>query len=86
MAKEFIDRLGRWELNSKYSGSNSVQALAYMEDMSIDWHVDWENELGSTITTLSLGGDATFHLRMRPKHYEETGIDAIYGAKHYKAI
>lgn len=86
MAKESIDRLGRWELKSKYSGSDSVQALAYMEGMNIDWHVDGENELDSTVSTLSLGGDATCHLRMRPKHYEEKGIDAIHGAKHYKAI
>ena len=40
MGKYFIDRVGRWELRSKYSDSNSVQALAYMDGMKIAWHVD----------------------------------------------
>ena len=86
MAKGFIDRLARWELKSKYSDSNSVQALAYMEGMNIDWHVDGENELGSTVSTLSLGGDATFHLRMRRTHFEHRGIDIEHGAKHWRSI
>ena len=86
MAQKFLDRLGREELKSKYCGSNSVQALAYMDGMNLDWHVDGETELGGTISTLSLGGDATFHVRMRKYHFESKGPGIVRGSRHYEAI
>jgi alkylated DNA repair dioxygenase AlkB len=43
--------------------TNSVQVHAYLEGMHLDWHTDGYDDLGNTMTTLSLGGDAELLIR-----------------------
>ena len=46
-----------------YDKPNSLQVHAYMEGMNLPWHVDSQGDLGNTIATLCLGGDAVLHIR-----------------------
>lgn len=48
---------------------NEELIFAYMEGQKIDYHDDGEEGLGPRIATLSLGGKARMHLRMKTKHF-----------------
>ncbi|KAJ5908332.1 Oxoglutarate/iron-dependent dioxygenase [Penicillium taxi] len=48
---------------------NELLLLGYLEDMKIGFHDDGESSLGPTITTLSLGSQATMEIRMKGKYY-----------------
>ncbi|KAK3677034.1 hypothetical protein LTR78_003239 [Recurvomyces mirabilis] len=56
---------------------NEELIFAYMEGQKIDYHDDGEEGLGPRIATLSLGGKAQMHLRMKAKHFNgcsKTGV------------
>jgi alkylated DNA repair dioxygenase AlkB len=56
---------------------NELLIFAYLEGQKIEYHDDGESGLGPRIATLSLGGKAKMHLRMKMKHYvgcSKTGI------------
>ncbi|KAK5112742.1 hypothetical protein LTR62_003840 [Meristemomyces frigidus] len=65
-AKEFLSTVPN---KSDFADLNELLILAYMEGQKIDYHDDGEEGLGPRITTLSLGGRAKMHLRMKSKHY-----------------
>lgn len=48
---------------------NEELIFAYMEGQKIEYHDDGEEGLGPRIATLSLGGKAKMHMRMKMKHY-----------------
>ena len=65
--------------------------MGYMSDMSLPWHTDREDEIGSTISTLSLGGDATMRFRLQSQYYSnEIDImgdeDPVTGAIDWKNL
>lgn len=47
---------------------NEELIFAYMEKQKIEYHDDGEEGLGPRIATLSLGGKAQMHMRMKAKH------------------
>ena len=56
---------------------NEQLIFAYLEGQKIEYHDDGESGLGPRIATMSLGGRAKMHLRMKAKHYvgcSKTGI------------
>lgn len=56
---------------------NEELVFAYMEGQKIEYHDDGEEGLGPRIATLSLGGKAKMHLRLKMKHFvgcSKTGI------------
>jgi hypothetical protein len=56
---------------------NEELVFAYMQGQKIEYHDDGEEGLGPRIATLSLGGRAKMHLRMKMKHYNgcsKTGL------------
>ncbi|KAK4561319.1 hypothetical protein LTR86_004636 [Recurvomyces mirabilis] len=56
---------------------NEELIFAYMEGQKIEYHDDGEEGLGPGIATLSLGGKAQMHLRMKAKHFNgcsKTGV------------
>ena len=69
-AKVLLDHSAEHELQGKWLGHNNIQMLTYLDGMKMPWHVDGDHELGPTTTTLNLGGDAIFRLRLRKEHYE----------------
>ena len=48
---------------------NEELIFAYLQGQKIEYHDDGESGLGPRIATLSLGGPATMHLRVKQKHY-----------------
>jgi hypothetical protein len=48
---------------------NELLVFAYMEGQKLEYHDDGETGLGPRIATLSLGGKAKMHLRMKTKHF-----------------
>ncbi|KAK4544745.1 hypothetical protein LTR36_003994 [Oleoguttula mirabilis] len=59
---------------------NEQLIFAYMEGQKIEYHDDGEEGLGSRIATLSLGGKAKMHLRLKMKHFvgcSKTGLLTI---------
>ncbi|KAK4895977.1 hypothetical protein LTR27_006148 [Elasticomyces elasticus] len=48
---------------------NEELIFAYMEGQKIEYHDDGEEGLGPTIATLSLGGKAKMHMRLKAKHH-----------------
>jgi 2OG-Fe(II) oxygenase superfamily len=46
---------------------NELLSIGYFEDTAIGYHDDGEKELGPTVATLSLGGNATMSLRPKAK-------------------
>ncbi len=54
------------------------------------WHTDGEDEIGSTISTLSLGGDAVIRIRLQTSYYNnEVDIiteDPIMGALEWRNL
>ncbi|KAK5707922.1 hypothetical protein LTR97_000461 [Elasticomyces elasticus] len=56
---------------------NEELIFAYMEGQKIEYHDDGEEGLGPTIATLSLGGKAKMHMRLKAKHHfgcSKTGV------------
>lgn len=65
-AQALLDRMCETELEGlQPEPSNSVQVHAYMEGMNLGWHVDGDGDLGETVATLSLGGDAEMVIRAK---------------------
>ncbi|TKA25292.1 hypothetical protein B0A50_06196 [Salinomyces thailandicus] len=52
-----------------YHEFNEELLFAYMEGQKIEYHDDGEEGLGPRIATMSLGGKAKMHLRMKQKHF-----------------
>ena len=48
---------------------NEELIFAYLEGQKIEYHDDGEEGLGPCIATLSLGGRAKMHMRMKTKHH-----------------
>ncbi|KAK3722944.1 hypothetical protein LTR37_002089 [Vermiconidia calcicola] len=60
-----------------YDDFNEELIFAYLEGQKIEYHDDGEQGLGPRIATLSLGGRAKMHMRMKMKHYvgcSKTGV------------
>ncbi|KAK0363170.1 hypothetical protein LTR94_016328 [Friedmanniomyces endolithicus] len=55
--------------SSSKTDFNELLVFAYMEGQKIEYHDDGEEGLGPTIASLSLGGTAKMHLRLKAKHY-----------------
>ena len=53
---------------------NELLLVGYMNDNSMGWHDDGEKGLGITVVTLSLGGMATMHFRMKKKYYSPAAL------------
>lgn len=69
-SKNFLDPAGHEDLNEEL-------IFAYMEGQKLEYHDDGEEGLGPRIATLSLGGKAKMHLRIKMKHFvgcSKTGI------------
>lgn len=69
-SQSFLDPGGHQDLNEEL-------IFAYMEGQKLEYHDDGEEGLGPRIATLSLGGKAKMHLRMKTKHYvgcSKTGV------------
>lgn len=69
-SQTFLDPEGHEDLNEEL-------IFAYMEGQKLEYHDDGEEGLGPRIATLSLGGKARMHLRMKMKHYtgcSKTGL------------
>ncbi|EME84410.1 uncharacterized protein MYCFIDRAFT_115713, partial [Pseudocercospora fijiensis CIRAD86] len=61
-SKNFLAAQGHQEFNE-------LLIFAYLQGQKIEYHDDGESGLGPRISTLSLGGKAKMHLRMKQKHY-----------------
>ncbi|KAF7197896.1 hypothetical protein HII31_00768 [Pseudocercospora fuligena] len=61
-SKNFLTAQGHQEFNE-------LLIFAYLQGQKIEYHDDGESGLGPRISTLSLGGKAKMHLRMKQKHY-----------------
>ncbi|KXT06861.1 hypothetical protein AC578_7272 [Pseudocercospora eumusae] len=61
-SKNFLTAQGHEEFNE-------LLIFAYLQGQKIEYHDDGESGLGARISTLSLGGKAKMHLRMKQKHY-----------------
>ncbi|KAK3050739.1 hypothetical protein LTR09_008105 [Extremus antarcticus] len=60
-----------------YEDFNEQLIFAYLEGQKIEYHDDGEEGLGARIASLSLGGRAKMHMRMKQKHFvgcSKTGI------------
>ncbi|KAK0353652.1 hypothetical protein LTR59_011010 [Friedmanniomyces endolithicus] len=55
--------------SSSKTDLNELLVFAYMEGQKIEYHDDGEEGLGPTIASLSLGGTAKMHLRLKTKHF-----------------
>lgn len=65
-ARDILDAMCRDELAGFFLDTpNSVQIHGYMEGMSLGWHVGGEQDIGNTVSTLSLGSDAELLIRPR---------------------
>lgn len=53
---------------------NELLLCGYMNDNSMGWHDDGEEGLGITVVTLSLGGMATMHFRMKKKYFTPAAL------------
>lgn len=60
---------------------NEELIFAYLEGQKIEYHDDGESGLGPRIATLSLGGKAKMHLRMKMKHYTGCSKTGIFTAE-----
>jgi alkylated DNA repair dioxygenase AlkB len=69
--REFLDNKGA------YVDLNEQLIFAYLEGQKIEYHDDGEEGLGPRIATLSLGGRAKMHLRMKLKHFVGCSKQAI---------
>jgi hypothetical protein len=54
---------------NEYMDFNEELIFAYLEGQKIEYHDDGESGLGPRIATLSLGGRAKMHMRMKLKHF-----------------
>ncbi|KXT11465.1 hypothetical protein AC579_3302 [Pseudocercospora musae] len=61
-SKNFLTAQGHQEFNE-------LLIFAYLQGQKIEYHDDGESGLGPRISTLSLGGKAKMHLRMKQKHH-----------------
>ncbi|TKA62977.1 hypothetical protein B0A55_12301 [Friedmanniomyces simplex] len=68
-ADEFLPSSNRSRSSRGKMDLNEELIFAYMEGQKIEYHDDGEEGLGPTIATLSLGGKAKMHLRMKAKHF-----------------
>ncbi|TKA64132.1 hypothetical protein B0A55_07202 [Friedmanniomyces simplex] len=68
-ADEFLPSSNRSGSSRGKTDLNEELIFAYMEGQKIEYHDDGEEGLGPTIATLSLGGKAKMHLRMKAKHF-----------------
>jgi hypothetical protein len=69
-SQNFLDPVGHQDLNEEL-------IFGYMEGQKLEYHDDGEEGLGPRIATLSLGGKAKMHLRIKMKHYtgcSKTGL------------
>lgn len=69
-SQEFLGAEGHDDMNEEL-------IFGYMEGQKLEYHDDGEEGLGPRIGTLSLGGKAKMHLRMKMKHYtgcSKTGL------------
>jgi alkylated DNA repair dioxygenase AlkB len=64
-----LNQVGQAELGQLYEWPNQVSVNGYWSEMGLTWHADGEDEIGSTISTLSLGGDAIMHIRLQMAYY-----------------
>ncbi|MCJ1389057.1 hypothetical protein MMC18_001911 [Xylographa bjoerkii] len=55
-----------------FKAFNELLAVGYFEDGKMGFHDDGEKELGPTVATLSLGGNAVMTLRMKGRYF--TGL------------
>lgn len=53
----------------EYMDFNEQLIFAYLEGQKIEYHDDGESGLGPRIATLSLGGRAKMHMRVKAKHF-----------------
>ena len=53
----------------EYMDFNEELLFAYLEGQKIEYHDDGESGLGPRIATLSLGGRAKMHMRIKSKHF-----------------
>ncbi|CAJ2514065.1 Uu.00g021840.m01.CDS01 [Anthostomella pinea] len=84
-AKEFLAD------QSTETDFNEELVFAYMEGQKIEYHDDGEEGLGPRIATLSLGGKAKMHMRMKKKHFvgcSKTGVltadEPLLGSMEYE--
>jgi len=63
---------------------NEELIFAYMEGQKIEYHDDGEDGLGPRIATLSLGGKAKMHMRMKAKHYVGCSKTGVFTAEEPK--
>ncbi|EMC93794.1 hypothetical protein BAUCODRAFT_36249 [Baudoinia panamericana UAMH 10762] len=80
------------ELLSGEADFNEELIFAYMEGQKIEYHDEGEEGLGPRIATLSLGGKAKMHMRMKAKHFygvSKTGVltaeKPVLGSVQYEA-
>ncbi|MCJ1470214.1 hypothetical protein MMC07_008859 [Pseudocyphellaria aurata] len=62
---------------AEYQPCNELLALGYFENQKISYHDDGEKDLGPTIATLSLGGNAIMTIRMKQKYYSAEKHDSV---------
>ena len=87
---ELLNHVGQTELGPLYEFPNQVSVNGYWSDMGMNWHTEGEDEIGSTISTLSLGGDAVMHIRLQHSYYHNqidvVKQDPIMGALDWKSL
>ena len=87
---ELLNQAGQAELGHLYEWPNQVSVNGFWSDMGLAWHTDGEGEIGSTISTLSLGGDATMHIRLQMSYYHNhidmMNADPIMGALDWRNL
>ena len=78
--RAFLDELDNDKSSTEstsYEAFNEELIFAYLEGQKIEYHDDGEEGLGPRIATLSLGGRAKMHMRMKLKHHvgcSKTGV------------
>ena len=87
---ELLTQVGQAELGHSFDSPNQVSVNGYWTDMGVTWHAEGEDEIGSTISTLSLGGDAIMHIRLQMAYYQNqidvVNEDPITGALDWKNL
>ena len=87
---ELLNHVGQTELGPLYELPDQVSFNGYRSDMGMNWHAEGEDDIGSTTSTLSLGGDAVMHIRLQhPYYHNQIDVvkeDPIMGALDWKSL
>lgn len=85
-----LNQVGQAELGVLYQWPNQVSVNGYWSEMGLGWHPDGDDDVGQTISTLSLGGNATVHIRLQNSYYRNEidmmNEDPIVGALGWKNL